>query len=296
MSRERWSDLETPEKELLEQLGLFNPSDVSRICPPPELLRASREEMLPADVRAKLQAHVTKCRLCQALEHDLRELSNATLAPDADDRIRSRLSATPERLHERSASRRIAWWRPALALAAAGVLAVVVIPRLWPGVSPPAAVAPAPRPEPQRVAAADLIPIDKPPVKLTPSVLVYRTPDTKSERILKDLEPAFDAYRQDDYSTAAQRFDALNPRYSGSVEVQFYLGVCRLFLNDYQGAAAAFEAAQNVHDQTFSEDVAWYLMLAHQRAGDLRTAEGERRQICDGHGAYSSKACAARVQ
>ena len=296
MSRERWSDLETEERELLEQLGVSGAGDVSdmRSCPPPELLRASEEEMLPADVRAKLQAHLMGCRLCQALERDLPQLSKPDLPPDAGDRIRSRLPASTVR-RQRPRSGWNAWWLPAVALAAAAVLAVIFVPRLQPGVVPPPTVAPAPQPEPARVAAA-LIPIEKPPVRLSPSVLVFRTPDSPSERILNDLEPAFDAYRSDDYATAERRFAELNGRYSGLVEVQFYLGICRLFLNEYRGAVSALEAAQKLHDPTFSEHVAWYLMAAYQRAGDLQAADRARLQICDGHGAYSSKACAARVR
>src|SRR5262249_48775175 len=154
--------------------------------------------------------------------------------PDVDSRIRSRLSASQKPYHEMPRTRWIDWWRPAVAIAAAAVLAAVFIPR-WRNSAPPAAVTPAAQPGPAQV-ASNLIPIDKPPVRLTSSVLVYRTPNSQSERRLEDLAPAFEAYRQDDYGTAEKRFAGLAVKYARSADVQFYLGVCRLFLNDDRGA------------------------------------------------------------
>jgi hypothetical protein len=299
LTEERWIDLDTEERELLEHLGMKPPGESGPFttCPPPELLSAYKEDVLPEELQRGVEAHVAQCMLCQSLQRDLPVVSQSGpgLTPGAEARIRARLPRRVEPKPGRGAARSSTWlWRPALGFAAVAVIVIVVFFRQ----SKPAE--PAPNVETSAAQtqgpATNLIAIEKPAVKLTASALVFRGDGRNGNRFTHDLAPALNSYRADNYVDAAKRLADLTSKYPGSVEVSFYLGVSRLYTNDYAGAVAALEAAREIADPSFSYDVAWYLMLAHQRAGNLDAAETERKQICEGHGPYSSKACAARVR
>jgi TolA-binding protein len=133
---------------------------------------------------------------------------------------------------------------------------------------------------------------DKPAVKLTAMALVLRS-DGRSSRFIDEVAPALDAYRAGDYARAEADFVELAPRYPGSVEIPFYLGVSRLYLDDAGGAVAALAAARGVTGDTFRADVGWYLAVAESRTGDLASARRDADALCRGTSAYHARACAA---
>jgi hypothetical protein len=132
------------------------------------------------------------------------------------------------------------------------------------------------------------------------SALTWRgsAPGTSDDgnQLLADLKPGLDAYRRDDYATANRELTALASRYPGTIEILFHQGVSRLFLDDYTGAIAAFEAADAVGDATFAADVSWYRAVAEQRSGNVAQARTRLETICGARGRDAARACTALEQ
>jgi hypothetical protein len=145
-----------------------------------------------------------------------------------------------------------------------------------------------------------LLPFEKPDVRLGMGALTWRgsSPSTSDDgnQLLADLKPGLDAYRGNDYARANRELTALVSRYPGTIEILFYQGVSRLFLNDYAGAIAAFDAADAVGDRTFASDVAWYRAVAEQRSGHDAEARAQLDAICKARGADAGRACTALEQ
>jgi hypothetical protein len=189
------------------------------------------------------------------------------------------------------------WLRPLFlgpALAAAGLLVWFVSSRneLEPAVAPESTVA---RAQPPPVPAF-LLPYEKPDVRLGMAALTWRGATTSDNQLLTDLKPGLDAYRQSDYATADRELTALAARYPGTVEILFYQGVSRLFLDDLPGAIASLTAAEAVGDSTFAADVSWYRAVAEQRAGNVEDARTRLDALCRANGEGAVRACAALEQ
>ena len=79
--------------------------------------------------------------------------------------------------------------------------------------------------------------LEQAPVRIPEvAVLTDRTGSSRRGSTLQALAAALQPYRAEDYSEAAQQLEALLREYPDSAEAAFYLGVCRLFLNDNAGA------------------------------------------------------------
>jgi len=288
MTKERWSDLGADEHEVLEQLGM---TDKQRItCPPPDLLRARREDVLPAELSSWIESHVASCALCSVLERDLAAFAPAEMTAAIDARLRSRLPLQHDA--PRRASGFWRWsWRPAVALAAVAMVVIAVRERPKPPAPLNAKSAATEASKPAR----PLMALEKPPVKLTAAALVFRGKSHEVNRFARDLAPALEAYRRDKFTEAATLFAALAAKYPRSFEANFYQGVSRLLSNDPAGAVPPLTAAEE-RNSPFQHDAEWYLMLAHQRTGDWQAADAEIRRVCEGHGPYAAKACSARTQ
>ena len=139
------------------------------------------------------------------------------------------------------------------------------------------------------------LPLDKPDVKLTATALVLRS-DGRNASFVDQIAPAINAYRANNYAEADKQFAALESRYSKSVEIAFYRGIARLFLNDASGAVQRLQAARRLDDETFAPDIAWYLAVAHERAGQRTRARAELDTLCKGASAYASQACEAAAR
>ena len=164
-------------------------------------------------------------------------------------------------------------------------------PRATPGPRRRAAATgrtPAPAPSaPVRIAFV------KPEVKLSASALTWRG-DPSANPFLRDLAPAFDAYRASDYARAVAAFDRLATVYPDSIDVRFYQGVSRMLAGDEAGAIAPLEAAARIGD-TFADDVSWFLAVALQRSGRPE-ARGRLVELCRGRSLHAAAACAAVTQ
>ncbi|MGE5244074.1 MAG: tetratricopeptide repeat protein [Betaproteobacteria bacterium] len=265
--------------------------------PPPAVLRAARADALPEPLQTAAAAALERSAWSRTLV-DGADAAEAELDTETAARILAhvRRSASGKR-RGRGMLIPPAVWRPLLSVAAAVILVSVIV-YLRQARRPGAPTAQAGGPA---VAAggtttpAYRLPLDPPAIKLTAMALVVRSND-RTGAFVDDVAPAFDAYRARDYRTAVADFVRVQPRYPASVEIPFYLGVSRLLLNDPRGAVEALDQAHRVTDDTFRADVAWYLAVAHERAGNLRAARGELDALCGGTSAYATKACEASAK
>jgi hypothetical protein len=251
------------------------------------MLRAADADALPPDAQARVMDHLKDSAWSRALVDGLREAG-------AGDRLDA---ASEQRLFDRiTREARIVpprrRWRPAMiysGLAAAATLLVAVMLRDRAPVAPASAGPPAPASPP--AAAPVRIAFAKPDVRLSASALTWRG-DPTANPFLRDLAPAFDAYRASDYARAVAAFDRLAAVYPDAIEVRFYQGVSRLLAGDAAGAIAPLEAAARVGNTAFADDVAWSLAVARQHAG----APGARERLaglCRGRSPHAAEACAA---
>ena len=186
------------------------------------------------------------------------------------------------------------WLRPAVAIAAVfalGLSAWMVLRQ----VPPPAAVTP-PRPEP-RIAAvparpAFQLPLDKPDVTLSLAAMTWRG-SPGNNQLLSDLKTPLDAYREGNYQAADRAFSPLEARYPDAVEVFFYGGVTRLFLDQPDRALTALTRAGELADTTLIDRVNWYRAVAEQRAGRVADARSRLQALCRNGGTYAVQACRA---
>jgi len=269
-----------------------------------EMLRAAEADALPPEIKARVTRHLQDSAWSRAVVDGLRETgADDHLDAASEDRLFERITRKAQATPSRAPSRRR--WSPAIAIGglalAATLLIAVVVQRSGPdtvvppdgasasiGVKPTIVDSVPTRPDPPRIAFA------KPEVKLSPSALAWRG-DAAANPFVRDLAPAIDAYRAGDYPRAVAAFDRLSAVYPGSIEVSFYLGVSRMLAGDDAGAIAPLEAAARLDNQTFADDVAWYLAIAQQRTGHPN-ARAKLADLCRGQGAHASSACAAVAQ
>ena len=267
--------------------------------PPLELLRAARVDALPEDLHTSVSEHLAASAMSRTLAEGLGD-DAPTLSDDEQERLFARIMKDVRK--EAAPARVWGWLRPVLV--GTGIVAVASL--VWivsKGTEVGERLAP---PETQVVVALPpavppfLLPFEKPGVRLGMGALTWRgsSPSTSDDgnQLLADLKPGLDAYRGNDYATANRELTALASRYPGTIEILFYQGVSRLFLNDYAGAIAAFDAADAVGDRTFASDVAWYRAVAEQRSGHDARARAQLDAICNARGSDAGRACTALEQ
>jgi hypothetical protein len=293
-------DWDRQEREALA--GLEDQIDAMRrrhvADPPLELLRAARADALPPDLQASVSEHLVASPMSRTLAEGLGEDAPSLSAED-QDRLLARIVKQTRR--ESAPSVGWGWLRPVLL--GTGVVAMATL--VW-FVSKETEVGERiGAPETQVVVALPpaappfLLPFEKPDVRLSMSALTWRGAKPSSDdgnQLLSDLKPGLDAYRRGDYEAADRELTALATRYPGTIEILFYQGVSRLFLNDLSGAIAAFDAADAIDDRTFAADVAWYRAVAEQRAGNALNARGRLEAICSARGDDAARACTALEQ
>ena len=184
---------------------------------------------------------------------------------------------------------------PSLAVAAAGIIAVVWVTR--PEVNtettaPPASpvVVQAPRPAPVYAMA-----LDKPEVRLSLGALTWRSSGRQGD-LVADLKPGLDAFRRDDHATARRELAALTSTYPRAIEVLLYLGVSQLFLGETEAARDNLTKAlaeANTAGPELGVDAAWYLAIADERLGNKEAARTALTSLCRGTSARGPAACVA---
>lgn len=263
---------------------------------PLELLRAARHDALPPDLQTDAAARLATDAWSRALVEGLDD-AEASFGPEDQARVLRGIQRAA-RQDESRASSPIAWTWLRPVLAGAATVAIVGVVWLWRGNEPPARTPPA-QPEGQTAAARPAaprfeIPLEKPDVMLSAAALTWR--GAAENPLLVDLKPAVDAFRQGDYTSAARQFAALENRYPNAIEVFYYGGVSRLFVNDTTGAVASLGRAAALADEVFAPHVTWYRAIAEQRAGRENTARAQLSALCAGSSARAARACEALKQ
>lgn len=258
--------------------------------PPVELLRAARAGVLPEDVQRRVSQQLDESAWNRALVDGFTDDSTG-LTPGDRSRLLHRIQQEAVR-DARPEPRRWLWlWQPAFAAA----VVVVIAASVW--LLRGRDAAPVSPQEPDSRAAVNtpevtppVLPLDKPVIKISAAALTFR--GANDNQLLADLKPAFDAIRGDDYRTALGEFTTLAMRYPASVEVAFYDGVVRLFLDDPNGSLTSLARAEQIGDSSFAPDIAWYQAVALERAGRRDEARARLRALCDQKAARSVEACA----
>ena len=260
--------------------------------PPLELLRAAQADALPPDLQDRVSAHLAGSAWSRALVAGVEDVDHALDAPDVE-RLLARITSSPAE-RPRPWFAKAQFWAPlATAAAIAGILAVWPSSRTPAPAAPAAAVPGAPDATVARVEPARFeLPLDKPDVKLSTAALTYRGP-AGAASLVDSLAPALDAYRASDYARAAAALEQVERRFPASVEAPFYRGVSLLWLNDAPGALAELKKAERMKEDAFASDVAWYLAVAEQRAGDTAAARARLEGLCRRTGPRAVAACDA---
>jgi hypothetical protein len=271
--------------------------------PPIEMLRAAHADALPSDLQTSVSEHLSASAMSRTLAGGLGEDAPA-LSREEQDRLLARImkEASASGYGETGRKSVWGWFRPVLV--GSGIVAIASL--VWVVSKTTEVGERLGPPETQVVVALPpaappfLLSFDKPDVRLGMGALTWRgsSPTTTDDgnQLLADLKPGLDAYRQNDYATANRELTALAARYPGTIEILFYQGVSRLFLEDYTGAIAAFDAADAVGDGTFASDVSWYRAVAEQRSGNVARARTHLDAICNARGADAARACTALEQ
>jgi hypothetical protein len=283
-----WDDTERQALEPLER-ELAELRERHHDDPPLDCLRAARAGVLPDDLQQKTAAHLESSAWSRALT-DGADDADATFDHSAADRLLSRIQR--ETSSARGRADRHPLWAPVLVFVSIAAILVIAI-GIW------RSVAPAPQtpstPAAQRPASSApvvlALQLTKPDVKLTSAALLVR--GSGGSRFVDDVAPGLNAYRAGDYASAARALEAVQPNYPRSVEIPFYLGVSRLFLNDAPAAVRALESARALNEPSFADDVAWYLAVAYERAGSGTQSRVLLERLCGGSSIYAARACAA---
>lgn len=280
-------------------------------------LRAALHDILPAEMQRAADDRLLKDPWNRTLAEGLDSVEPSLDAHGEDQLLaRIRREARSERRADQAAQadqRRWAWLRPAVM----GAALVTVAAAAWiafrvPSVAPAGGDRPLPRESapveasaPAAAAPVWQVALDKPDVTLSLAALTWRGSGTgssasgssasgsESNPLLADLKEPLDAFRGDDYTRADRAFAALETRYPNAVEVFFYGGVSRLFVNDPERAIAALTRAATLADATFAARTAWYLAIAEERAGHRARARTRLDELCRGTSDRAAPACAA---
>lgn len=265
--------------------------------PPLALLRAARGEALPEPLQARIIQHLSESAWSRTLVEGA-DAAEVSLTPSEEQQILDRVQS-----QNAGASSPLRWnrfWIPALAAVGAAVLLVVVfgrIDRAVPSIEPPAATATAPAvPAPAVPSPSFAVALSKPDIKLNPAAFAFRGVENEKQ-FFADLKRALDAFRESDYARADREFAGLAPRYPKSVEVAFYQGVSRIYLNDLEGADRSLAAAEQLNDASFGFEVMWYRAIVDGRAGRTASARTRLDTLCrDGSFVRQAQACESARQ
>jgi hypothetical protein len=282
-----WDD---DEREIPEDLA----SELSKMqgatALPIDVLRAAGTGVLPDDLEQAAQSYLSREPRARALVDELND--SAELDELSEARLHARISREAQSIPR---TRQTGWyWRAAAAVAAIALAGSA----WWIGRSEPPSIAvtspaagtapvgPASQPAPQTF----LVPLERPEIRISLRAMTWRGAAPENP-VLAALKPAFDAFRAGDYAAADRAFTEVGGRYPNLVEVALYQGVARLFLGDITGATASLQAAETIADAAFEHDVAWYLAVAEERAGNAAAARTRLERLC-ARGTGDPRACA----
>jgi cytochrome c-type biogenesis protein CcmH/NrfG len=297
-ARPRWTDAEPEEAQLMANA----PSTTAR-CPPPELVHAAREGILPSDLQARVMAHADRCGICGALAEVMTDLAGDGLTDVQRARILARVrSGIASSRAGRSWS--FSWLRHSAVLA--GTVGAIVVIGLGALIVNEIARE-APHPEPPAIARAaqpassmpSVLNLEKAPIRLPAGRLLWRGSESDPRRdTARELAHAVDPYERNNFTEAASRLRALTSRTPASAEAQLYLGISELFLGHNSEAVTALVASGRLagDDADLAGDALWYLALAYRRLGQTEQAARTLEALCRGRTVRAAVACAAVLE
>ena len=263
-------------------------------CPHPELLFARQSEALDAELRSRLDAHLSTCAACRQLADDVDSLDLSEPDAAVEQRVLARLGGTTRT--GKSAG--------LLALAAGLLLASGVGVTWWYSrtVTPVAerpsasqAVAESPQVPEASTPVAALWIITPAPVRVPLSSLgVPRGGDGPGADGLALVE-ALAPYQLGDYVAAIARLSAVVRDFPESGEAHFYLGVSQLMAGQAEPAIASLDIAATRLPAARQAEAEWYRATAEQRAGRTDQARSRVRALCARPGDFHAQACAAEA-
>ena len=217
-------------------------------CPPLSILRAHQEEVLPATLAADVNRHIEQCPLCRMLLTDLQHIPQPAITTDERDRILRKLPHA-------SPTVPAGWHWYAAAAAAIHPRRRRSLPLPPPASSEPAQPShhpthPDPRPSNHSPLASrspnSPFPSAWPPASHSAAKPPPSNPPPPSSA------PAFEAYANDDYPLAAQRFTELADQFPRAELPFLYLGVTQLLQQDNAHALTALTRADTLAQQNHS--------------------------------------------
>ncbi|MCS7023451.1 MAG: hypothetical protein NZV14_01520 [Bryobacteraceae bacterium] len=280
-------DPEHQERLLMVETGIDPAVWREQGHPPPSLLVASREDVLPQPLAERVTSHIELCPSCTRLLEDLLDPDVACPTLGEITRIRRRLPmpSPPQRP-----------WKTlaliALTLVTAA-LSIVAVRTLSSGPISPQFVAPMPPGPPAPPGLVFRIPVEPAPLKLPPaSTLAWRSQDGGPDQAyLVELGQALKPYREGRYREAAVRLQSLASQYPQSVEAPFYAGVSHLLAGDALFALEWLTKKPLVRSHPLYDDQLWYRAAALEQTGQWAEARDLLRQLCKLSGGYQQKAC-----
>ncbi len=170
------------------------------------------------------------------------------------------------------------WPRPVRIAAALGAIAIILLIILLPQQAPKYA----------ELARMEPIPY----VRLD---LRGAAPATENGRL---FDQAMDFYSKQNYEDAVKKFDLLLAREPGNAEVHFYSGLCRLLMQDADGAIGYFTKAIQLGGNGFAEKLHWYLGNAYLLQNNGKQALAEFRKVVqfEGDFEWEAKEMVERIQ
>ena len=251
-------------------------------CPHPELLFARQSEVLDADVRGRLDAHVGSCTACRRLAEDFDGLGLADADAAIEQRVLARVTGPPRR------------GRAGLLSLAAGLVLASGLGVTWwysrgdaPTDVPPVAQLPTP--------VVALWTVTPAPVRVPLSSLGVARSGQGAESDGLALVAALAPYQAGDYADAAVGLSQVVKDAPASGEAHFYLGVSQLMAGHPDAAVASLGRASQLLPVARQPEAEWYRATAEQRVGLTEPARARLREICARAGAYQAQACAAEA-
>lgn len=258
-------------------------------CPHPELLFARQSEALDADVRGRLDAHVSACAACRRLAEDFDGLGLAEADAALEERVLTRVAGRSRR------------GRTALLWLAAGLLAASGLGVSWwysRGSAQPSIASRTPAVQPLAPPAAPVVAlwtIAPAPVRVPLSSLGASRSGGGSNSEGALLVAALAPYQRGDYVNAVARLSPIVRDFPDSGEAHFYLGVSHLMAGHAEEAVASLDRAVPHLPIARQAEAEWYRATAEQRAGLTDRAQAHLRALCDRPGEYQAQACAAEA-
>lgn len=269
-------------------------------CPPPELVLAAHEDVLPEELAAPVLEHIAHCELCAVLLPDDAEDEPAVFSTAQEARILARIQTTPPSSSEaaqtvppESPRKTVSiatgqrGRRPLLYAIAAGFVAAVFLTGIHiylSGTHDVAQVAqtpPATQDGERQQALQSLAEVEPlPPPAPQSTDLIARGGDSEPEAQPEadELLPGFRAYNRHDYEAAMRIFKPLAERYPHAALPRLYLGISQL--ESHQEAAAAQTLTPLAASPDASPNALWFAAVAAVRSQDFGTGAALFKRLC----------------